>query len=72
MLEAEAQQTPIILTEGIKRGKGEGVKAEKQVIPLIKAAPEDLFFNEKGDNMEWLRKWHHCDIQENRQLQKYQ
>ena len=48
--------------EGINRAKGEGVKSEKQVIPLIETSQEDLSVNEEGDTMEWLRKWHHCDL----------
>ena len=46
VLEAEAQQTPIILPEGIMREKGESIKAKKQPIHLIETAPEDLSINE--------------------------
>ena len=50
--------------EGIKRANGEGVKADKRVIPLIKAAPEDLSVNKEGGTMEWLRKLHHRYLQD--------
>ena len=72
VLEAEDQQTPMMFPEVIKRAKGEGVKADKSVIPLIDAAPKYLSFNKKGYTMEWLRKWHRHDPQENEQLQKDQ
>ena len=49
--------------EGIMRAKGEGIKALKQPVPLIDTAPEDLSINKEGATMEWLRKWHHCDLQ---------
>ena len=42
VLEAEAQQTPMLSPEGIMREKVEGVKIEKRVVPLIKAAPEEF------------------------------
>ena len=42
VLEAEAQQNPMLLPEDIKRAKGEGVKAKKRFIPLIKVYPEGL------------------------------
>ena len=58
--------------EGIKRANGEGFKADKRVIPLIKAAPEELSINEEGYIMEGLRKWDHCDIQEKGQRRKDQ
>ena len=45
VLEEEAHQTPMLSPEGIKRAKGEGVKTEKRVIPLIEASPEDLSIN---------------------------
>ena len=58
--------------EVIKREKGEGVKADKSVIPLIDAAPKYLYINVEGYTIEWLRKWHCRYTQENEQLQKYQ
>ena len=58
--------------EGIKRDKGDGLKAEIRVITLIEAAPEDLSINEEGDTTEWIFKWHICDIQEKGQLRNYQ
>ena len=72
MLEAEANQTPTLLYEGIKRAKGEGVKTEKRVVPLIQTAPEDLYVNEEGDTVEWLCKWHRSDQQEKGQRWKDQ
>ena len=45
VLDAEDQQTPMLSPEGIKIEKGEWVKAEKRVIPLIEAPPEDLSIN---------------------------
>ena len=68
VLEAEAQQTPMMSPEGIKRVKGEGIKAEKLVIPLIEIAPKYLYINKEGATMEWLRKWHHLDLQGKGQL----
>ena len=62
----------MIPPEDIKRAKGEGVKAGKRVIPLIKAAPEELSINEEGYIMEGLRKWDHCDLQEKGQRRKDQ
>ena len=50
--------------EGIKRANGEGVKADKRVIPLIKAAPEDLSVNKEGETMECLRKLYHRYLQD--------
>ena len=40
VLDAEAQNTPIMLPGGINISKGEGVKTEKGVVPLIGEAPE--------------------------------
>ena len=40
MLEAEAQQTPMLFSEGIKRAKDEGVKVEKLVVSLIESVPK--------------------------------
>ena len=45
VLEAEAQQTLMLSSEGIIRAKGEEIKAEKQPIPLIETDPEDLSIN---------------------------
>ena len=72
MLEAESQQTPMLLPQGIKIAKGESFKAEKRVIHLIKASPDDLYVNEEGYTMKWLRKWHHFDLQEKLHLRKDQ
>ena len=41
-LKAEAQHTPILLHEDIKRAKGGGVKVEKLVVPLIESVPKEL------------------------------
>ena len=72
MLEAEAHQTPMLSPEGIKRSKVEGIKAEKQPIPLIERPPKDVYINKEGETMEWLCKWHHHDLQEKGQLKKDQ
>ena len=64
MLKAEAQKTPVLPPEVIKRADGEGVKTEKRVVPLIKSAPEDLSVNKEGDTMECLHKWYRHDQQE--------
>ena len=45
VLELEAQQTPLILPACIKISKGEGVKVDKQVFPLIESAPEELLLS---------------------------
>ena len=62
----------MLLPESIKRAKGEGVKAEKRVIPLINTPPEELSINKEGDTTEWTSKWYHCDLQEKVELIKYQ
>ena len=72
VVEAEAQQTSMLFPEGIRRAKGEDIKADKPFIPLIEASPEYLSINKEGTNMEWLRKWHHRDIQEKGQPRKDQ
>ena len=72
MIEEEAQQTPMLSPEGINRSKGEWVKTEKRVVPLIEAAPEEFLANEERDTMEWLHKCHFCNQQEKRNLWKDQ
>ena len=61
MLEAQAHHTPMMLPESIKRSKGEGVKEEKLVVPLIDSSPRELSLRVEGDTMTWLYKWHHHD-----------
>ena len=63
-------QNPMLSPEGIMIAKGEGITAEKQPIPLIDTAHENLFINEEGTTMEWLCKWHHRYLQEKRHLIK--
>ena len=58
VLEAEAHQTPMLSPEGIKRSKVEGIKAEKQPIPLIERPPKDVYINKEGETMEWIFKWY--------------
>ena len=62
----------MLLPECIKEAKDEGIKAEKLVIHLIKTSQEDLSINKGEATMEWLRKWHQCDIQEKGNLRKDQ
>ena len=45
VLDSEAHHNPVVLPEGIMREKGEGIKAEKQPIPVIYIAPRDLSIN---------------------------
>ena len=40
IMDAEAQETPVLLPERIKIEKGEGVNTEKKVFPLIKSPPK--------------------------------
>ena len=57
---------------GIKRAKGEGVKTEKRVLPLIEESPKYLYVKKEGDTTEWLHKWHLRGLQEKGQLRKDQ
>ena len=42
MLDAEAQQTPIMSLGGIKRAKVEGFEEEKRVVTFIESYPKEL------------------------------
>ena len=72
MLDAEAQKTSIMSHKWINIVKGEGLKTDKWVVPLIEASLEEFSVNEERDTMEWLSKWHHREQQEKWQLRKYQ
>ena len=54
MLEAVSQQNPMLSPEDIKRSKGEEVKVEKRVFPLIESASEYLLVKKEGDTVAWI------------------
>ena len=64
MLEAEAQHNPMLSPEDIKISKGEDVKVEKRVFPLIESASEYLLVKKEGYTVAWLYKWYCCNQQE--------
>ena len=54
MLEAEAQKTPMMLPEDIKREKGGGVNVIKHDILFIELAPEELPLSGEGYTIMWI------------------
>ena len=54
-------ELPIILSEGIRRSKGEVVNITKRTVTFTELYTEEMSLSGGEDTIAWLRKWNHCD-----------
>ena len=64
VLEAEAQKTMIMLSEGISVSEGGVVNMTKRTVHLTEPTPKEMSLRGGGDTIDLLRKWNHCDQKE--------
>ena len=72
VLEAEAQKTPMLLTEVIMRENGGVVNMAKITMSFIEPAPEEMSLSGGEDTIAWLRKWNHHDQEDKSMIREYQ
>ena len=67
LLEAEAQKTLMMLSEGNMISKGGVVNITKRTVSFTKTPPEEMSLSGGKDTISLLRKWNHC-YQEDKSL----
>ena len=72
VLEVEAQKTPTILSEGIRRLKRGVFKMPKRTVHLTEPDPEEMSLSGGEDKIAWLGKWNNCDQEDKIMLYEYQ
>ena len=72
VLEKEAQQTLMMLSEGIRISKGVVVKMNKRTVYFTEPDLEEMSLSRGGDTIYWLHKWNHCDQEDKILLCAYQ
>ena len=64
VLEAEAQQSEIMFSEGIRRLKGAVINMTKHTTTFTKLSPEEMSLSWGEDTIAWLCERDNCDQEE--------